>query len=549
MKCNNCGHKNKDGNKFCSECGTPLTVNNRNSFEEEWDALEEQENASSYLSELEDSFSGGVDDWANESEGFFDETDVKQSGFASGKRYGEQNRRRASDNGSIKTAGSAKQSGEARNERAAREAANERSSGGSRGSALNKILLILLIALLAVMAVVVYIAIKGGIGTGVPKKSQYEVKHNPNDPNKYYVTVRANEGTTLVFEGTDGSKKELEVSSKRDVTFNVHKNSLLPQTYIETETVMVQPMVFQIDAEGNKTIIEIPEFEMEVPGINLEFFTPESFESDNGIITIEGCLAKGQPDTELTVNGEKLSIGEEGNFAYSVKRDMGEHSFEFVAQRIAHRTKRVNFNANVTRVLTADQIIVIPDTFHARSLNVEESIRVYGAVPAGASIGISSNDPDFSLKTEPEIDASGNFGFEVNLPIPAKSYKFLITATLEDGTVFERPFSVERPPVYSEYVPTVWPGTYEEMSKPVHVSDLRGFKIQGTISEIIYDGDYLVAKLTLDGGALIEIEYHDHYSTATGLEVGSRYTMYGYSLGTGVSPDGNLRLFIWFVQD
>lgn len=547
MKCNNCGNKNKDGNKFCSECGAPLTATPKNSFEAEWDALEDDHAASSnYLNELEDSFSGGMDDWADKQADMIDEADSRVSGR--GKRLGDQKQRRASDNGSSKAVG-AKKGDNNQNSRSAKGRADDRQSGGSRGSALNKILLILLIALLAVMAVVVCIAIKGGIGTGVPKKSQYDVKHNPNDPNKYYVTVRANEGTTLVFEGTDGSKKELAVSSKRDVTFNVHKNSLLPQTYIESATVMVQPMVFQIDADGNKSIIEIPEFEIEVPEINIDFSTPESFESDNGIITIEGCLAKGQPDTVMTINGEKISTDDDGNFAYSVKRDMGEHSFDFIAQRIAHRTKRAAFNANVTRVLTADQIIVIPDTFHARSLNVEESIRVYGAIPTGARIAISSNDPDFSLKTEPEIDASGNFGFEVNLPIPAKSYKFLITATLEDGSVFERPFSVERPPVYNEYVPTVWTGNYDEMMKPVHVTDMRGFLIKGTIEEIIHDGDYLVAKFMLDGGKLIEIEYHDHYSTASKLDVGSRYTMYGYSLGTGVSPDGNLRLFIWFVQD
>lgn len=544
MKCNNCGHKNKDGNKFCSECGAPLNAASKNTFEEEWDALEEEQNASSsYLSDLEDSFSGGVDDWEDAEYAVIDEQNNRRA--AAGNRREEQKPRKTADGVSGIAAGAAKRAEDKQNAKSG----DEHSSGRAHGSLLNKILIILLIALLAIAAVVVAIALKDGIGTGVPQKSQYEVKHNPNDPNKYYITVRAKEGTTLVFEGTDGSKAELPVASKRDVTFNVHVNALLPQNYIDTETVMVQPMVFQIDAEGNKSIIPIPEFELKVPEINIDFATPESFESDNGIITIEGSLAKGQPDTELTVNGEKLGTDENGNFAYSVKRDIGNHSFEFLAQRIAHRTKRVTFNANVTRVLTADQIIVIPDTFHARSLNVEESIRVYGAVPVGASIGISSNDPDFSLKTEPEIDESGNFGFEVNLPIPARSYKFLITATLEDGTVFERPFSVERPPVYSEYVPTVWPGTFEEMSKPVHVSDMRGFKIQGTISEIIYDGDYFVAKLTLDGGELIEIEYHDHYSTATSLELGSKYTMFGYSLGTGVSPDGNLRMFIWFVQD
>ncbi|MBR5949441.1 MAG: hypothetical protein IKZ82_12465 [Clostridia bacterium] len=377
-----------------------------------------------------------------------------------------------------------------------------------------------------------------------PRPFTSDVRLNPNDPNKYYVTVRAEAGTTVVFEGTDGSKKELDVSSKRDVTFNVHVSSLLPQDYIETDTVTVKPQVFQIDASGNKSIIEVPEVEVDVPKIEIDFETPDTFESDDGIVTIKGNLATSQLKAQLIMGTEKITVDENGNFAYTVKRDIGEHKFDFTARLIGHTTMHKTFTVNVTQVL-----IVIPESFCARSLNVDESIRVYGSVPAGARISIASNDPEFTLKSEPEIDGNGNFNFEVNMPTPAKSYNFIIKATLLDGSVIERPFSVERPPVYTDYVPTVWPGSYEEMSNPVHVTDMRGFLIKGTVGEIIYDGDYFVSKFTLDSGELIEIEYHDHYSTAADLKKGSRYTMYGYSLGTTVSPDGNLRLFIWFVQD
>ena len=544
MKCKKCGHKNIDGNKFCSECGEPLSAGKvKDSFDEQWDALAaEAEIANAkqdaFLSELEDRFTKDFDEPEPAPQAPDKDRTVHTRGERSNiKRRSEQ--RRQDETVAVNP-------GRSRGED---RGASEKNGSRHGGSLLNRILLIVLIAALVALAVLVFHSLKDGIGTGGSKRSKSDVKLNPNDPNKYYVTVRANEGTKVVFEGTDGSKKELDVSSKQDVTFNVHASSLLPQDYIETETVTVKPQVFQIDGSGNKSIIDVPEVEIDVPKIKIEFETPDYFESDDGIVTVRGSLATSQLKAQLAIGTDKLQVDEFGNFAYSVKRDKGEHKFEFIARMIGHMTLRKTFTANVTRVLTAEQIIVIQPTFHTRSLNVEESIRVYGAVPPGAHISIASNDPEFSLKSEPEIDEVGNFSFEVNLPTPAKAYKFLITAKLEDGAVFERPFSVERPPVYNDYVPTVWPGGYEEMMKPIHVTDMRGFLIKGTVTEIIYDGDYLVAKFTLDSGELIEIEYHDHYSTASDLQEGSHYTMYGYSLGTSVSPDGNLRLFIWFVQD
>lgn len=539
MKCNKCGHRNIDGNKFCSECGEPLAAE---TFADEWDAFEADAvsaKRAAFASELEDRFTKDMDD--------LDEPDLHRESGGSARAQSNIKRRSEQRRRDREAEVSERNRSEKTEQRGRGSSEQRRSNHG--GSILNKVLLIILIAALLAAAWLAWQSLKGGIGTNDRDGNTSEVKLNPNDPNKYYVIVPATEGTTLVFEGTDGSRKELQVSSKQKVTFNVHISSLLPQDYIETDTVTVQPQVFQIDASGNKTIIEVPALEVDVPKIKIDFETPDSFESDDGIVTIKGNLATSNLKAQLIMGTEKIPVDENGYFAYTVKRDMGEHKFDFTARLIGYTTLHKTFTANVTQVLTAEQIIVIPESFHSRSLNVDESIRVYGSVPAGAHISIASNDPEFTLKSEPEVDELGNFGFEVNLPTPAKAYKFLITARLEDGTVFERPFSVERPPVYSEYVPTVWPGNYAEMSKSVHVTDLRGFKITGTVGEILYDGDYLVAKLTLDSGELIEIEYHDHYSSASDLQEGSHYTMYGCSLGTSVSPDGNLRIFIWFVQD
>ena len=210
---------------------------------------------------------------------------------------------------------------------------------------------------------------------------------------------------------------------------------------------------------------------------------------------------------------------------------------------------RRTFKATVNKQLTAADIISIPEEVDTRVLNVETSIELTGTVPAGAVLQVVPKDAECTVKDQPTVDENGNFRFSVNLPTAAKCYELQLTATLADGTVYTRPLFVERPPVFNEYVPTVWRGDYSEMSKPVHITDLRGFVIEGTVAEITYDDDYLVATFTLNDGHTISIEYHDHYSAARQhpLEAGKQYKLYGFS--KGVDESGMLRMYIWFVSD
>ena len=239
----------------------------------------------------------------------------------------------------------------------------------------------------------------------------------------------------------------------------------------------------------------------------------------------------------------------DGSFAYTTKLDKGEYEIVGEIKLGGYMIMRRTFKATVSKQLTASDIISIPEEVDTRVLNVETSIELTGTVPAGAVLQVVPKDAECTVKDQPTVDENGNFRFSVNLPTAAKCYELQLTATLADGTVYTRPFFVERPPVFNEYVPTVWRGDYSEMSKPVHITDLRGFVIEGTVAEITYDDDYLVATFTLNDGHTISIEYHDHYSAARQhpIEAGKQYKLYGFS--KGVDESGMLLMYIWFVSD
>lgn len=420
---------------------------------------------------------------------------------------------------------------------------------GSRSGSIGRVIAIILalLAIAAVVGVIIHV-LKNGINSGISTKQSAEVTVNPNDPNSYLITVHAKEGSVVVYEFSNGSRTEdYTISHKNGAIFKVAKSDLLPVEPIEGTTCSVTPKVLIKNEDGSYAPIPIEPIDIDVPEIGITFDTPDSFEAANGVVEVKGRVPSNRMNAELTLNGQPLTINEDGSFVYSEKMDKGEYDLEFLGKlggcSILHKT----FKATVNRILTPEEIVVIPRSFVTRALNVENSIRVNGTVPAGATIAVASSDPEFSLKSQPEVDADGNFTFEVNLPTAAKAYPFTIIATLADGTTYERPFCVERPPVYNEYVPTVWPDNYDEMIKPNHVTDMRGFQLKGTISEILYDGDYLTAKMDLDNGHTVVIEYHNHYNGASALEVGTHHVMFGYS--TGMDEENLLHLFIWFVQD
>ena len=430
-----------------------------------------------------------------------------------------------------------------------RRSDRRRGKGGASGL---RIAVIVLAVMAVIAAGVLAYTLLNGSSIGGEKTNSVIV--NPNNPDSYYITVYAKAGSVLVYEDSTGAQTEQQVPEKGYVTFNVASNRLRPITPIEGESCDIYPSVSLKNADGTLTKLEIPRITLRVPTLNASFETAEDITSDNGVIEIKGHVDLTQTDLQnnlpvVTINNETVQPAPDGSFAYTTKLDKGEYEIVGEIKLGGYMIMRRTFKATVSKQLTASDIISIPEEVDTRVLNVETSIELTGTVPAGAVLQVVPKDAECTVKDQPTVDENGNFRFSVNLPTAAKCYELQLTATLADGTVYTRPFFVERPPVFNEYVPTVWRGDYSEMSKPVHITDLRGFVIEGTVAEITYDDDYLVATFTLNDGHTISIEYHDHYSAARQhpIEAGKQYKLYGFS--KGVDESGMLRMYIWFVSD
>ena len=426
---------------------------------------------------------------------------------------------------------------------------NDRKRGGASG--LRAAVIVLAVMAVIAVGVLAYTLLNGN-GIGADKTNSVIV--NTNNPDSYYITVYSPAGSILVYEDSTGATTEQQVPEKGYVTFNVASNRLRPTTPIEGETCDIYPTVSVKNADGTLTKLEIPRITLKVPKLNASFETAEAITSDDGVIEIKGKVDLTQTDLQnnapvVTVNGETVTPESDGSFAYTTKLDKGEYEIVGEIKLGGYMILRQTFKVTVNKQLTASDIISIPEEVETRVLNGETSIELTGTVPAGAVLQVVPKDAECTVKEQPTVDENGNFRFSVNLPTAAKCYELQLTATLADGTVYTRPFFVERPPVFNEYVPTVWKGDYSEMSKPIHITDLRGFVIDGTVAEITYDDDYLVATFTLNDGHTISIEYHDHYTAARAnpLEVGKQYTLYGFS--KGVNESGMLHMYIWFVKD
>lgn len=410
---------------------------------------------------------------------------------------------------------------------------------------------------------------------GASNASRYtaEIVRSEDRADSYHITVNAGLGDTAVFKTTSGEVRELEITSKRYVTFNVLISDILPQEPIDTPTYTVEPIVGVIRKGETEVIkanitpitVDVPQFavafdhETELENIlsgegqTLEpGATPEQkqypIDADTivcsmGSVTISGRLP--EIDITVTIDGEPIKL--EGNaFSYTAKFELaGEHQLQFVASAPGYLTVRRTFKAIVDTDLTAEQVICIDDSFNTRVTNETDEITVVGTVPAGSQIRVESNDPQFSLKAGPSVDSDGNFSFTVNLPIASKNYEMNIIAVTKSGSEIVRPFAVQRPPVFNEYVPTVWACSYNDMIKPMYFGT-KGFQIVGYITELLSSGDCQRARMQLSTNQTIILNYYNHYAGSSTLEANKNYTMYGYPIG--MNADGELEVFIWFVR-
>lgn len=443
-----------------------------------------------------------------------------------------------------------------------------------------------------VMLVFVLVAVITNGFTCSSAQRESRIEKSQNDPSYYIITVVAKEGDVLVFENCLGERKEYTVSSKNEVAFNAHISSLLPQEPIDSDTLAVTPIIYLKTKDERLNRIEMPSVTIDVPRFALGFdyeteyyksqqpsenspvpsdepspepslsgspvpvLTPEpeptqviidenTIECVNGEIIVSGFVS--DENVCVKFNGTRVEVDANRKFSFSTKFiRQGEHLIEVEATLPGYRTIHKTIKAVVKEELSPEQIIVFDEGFHSRTSSDSTEIVVKGTVPVGATVAVSSDAEGFTLKSEPTVDEKGYFTFVVNMPEVMTDYALTITATMSDGMAVQRVLHVQRPPIYADYVRSVWACDYNEMSKPVRYNT-QGFKLTGTITEIYDSIDCIRAALMLPSGDKVIITYYNNYSGSSEILAGENYTMYG--VPTSMNAENMLEVYIWFVED
>ena len=180
--------------------------------------------------------------------------------------------------------------------------------------------------------------------------------------------------------------------------------------------------------------------------------------------------------------------------------------------------------------------------FSQRVKSSVDTIEVRGMVPIGSTLEASCESSNAAI-TIPVVGDDGVFKFNVKMAYPG-DYKIHLICTSESGQVSERDVHVQRAPEYSKYLSGAWQMNFASFA----YNSSQAYQIKGTVTEILEEGDYVLATMELTDGNTIVIEYHNHYGSAGDIVVGKAYEkLYGRPLG--LNDDGIPQVYIWFVED
>lgn len=387
-------------------------------------------------------------------------------------------------------------------------------------------------------------AAPAGLQDGITKAPK--VEPDPDDDTRYFVLIYAREGRTLVYESSVGIRQEVTVPPSGQVRFHIPLSSLMPNEPVEEEVYYAVPKIYIRNGDGPETLVEgIEAIPLRIPALEVGFDNPDALTTDDGRVVISGRIS--QIGAELTIGGEPAVIAADGTFSQALLfTEEGEHTVEAVAKLAGYRVFRHSFTVTVNRA-PAEALIQLPweygDTsFNQRIKNDIETIEVRGRVPSGSTVTVTCESESASL-TAPTVAQDGTFSFEATLAVPG-DYLLLITCVTPSGSTSTREMHVQRAPDWRAYVESSWAMSYEAFAYQSN----QAYKISGTVTEIIEDGDYILAVLELSDGRTIELQYHNHYAGAGSLAVGTVHTgIYGRPMGIG--GDGMPLIYVWFVID
>lgn len=427
-----------------------------------------------------------------------------------------------------------------------------KTSKGGRNNGMGTAIRIAAVIAALMLIAIAALLIKNGVQKCSEGKTPSGVDKTPIvEPNKteedyFNVTVFAKEGKTLIYETADGRRREVTVPAEDVVVFKVHKSSLMPVEPIDSTVYEAKPTVYIKNDDGTTTLIEdMPTVMLEVPEIKVDLDLPDTYISDDGKVNVAGHIDL--ISTELTVNGEQIAINPDGSFSHEIVfEDTGMYPLQIEGRLPSYQIYRRTVNVDVQAATPSTPLVQLPweygDTeYSQRVKNSVDTIEIRGMVPAGSTLEASCASSNAVL-SNPTVADDGTFTMTVRMAY-AGDYTIHLTCTSESGQISERDVHIQRAPDWSRYMAGAWQMNFAAFA----YESTQAYQIKGTVTEILQEGDYILAKMELTDGNTVVLEYHNHYGSAGDLVVGQSYEkIFGRPMG--LNEDGVPQIYVWFIE-
>lgn len=407
-------------------------------------------------------------------------------------------------------------------------------------------------------------------GENEPDEKTATLLEYVNDAGEDYVAITvlvpAHGSMTIDFPHQDDYK----ATNDKDVAYprrvNIPVQIFYPNAPLDTPTQTITPSISVTKSDGTSYDVECPSFTKNFPPLSIALTAPLAKEdgsymaAEGNVIHLEGKVD--DFDVTLKINGVATNVYEGGVFMqdYTMTSDTAE-TIELVATK--------NNYVTATTTLTVDPYVFVPDPMvlevkdDIASLRADKSgkLTVVGTTLPGATLTATSDNTTRVLCGTVTVDAEGKFSFGITMDTDFYGISTItLNATKEGAEDGSTTFIVSRAHADKDtFVKWYNKGSkYIEINRKTMLTEILasldtysgneyGFRLTGTVSEIINEGDMTIIKMTLV--KTNEIVYVQNFSSKWTPQdnIGGKYNVYGNLVGT--YQDTGCALFIgWFAK-
>ncbi len=395
------------------------------------------------------------------------------------------------------------------------------------------------------------------------------VDENGKDIVAITVLVPAHASMTIDFPHQDDYKavNDHDVAYPRKV--NIPVEIFYPNAPVETSSYTIQPTITITNVDGSSYNVECPSFTKTFPELSITLSSPTIKEdgsimaAEGNVVHIEGKVAPFDyaQNPQLTVNGIAYNVYDEGVIMLDYNMNgAGPETIDIVATQNNHVTASTTLNVDPYVFVPDPMVLEVKDDIASLKADKSGKLTVTGTTLPGATLSATSDDTTRVLCGTVTVDADGKFSFGITMD---SSFYGISTITLnatkegaEDGSTT---FVVSRSYADKDAFIKAYGKKYKEINRHITMSEILadlgtyagnnyGFRIIGTVNEIITDGDKTYVKMTL--AKTNEVVYVRNMSAkwAPQDNIGGKYRIYCNLVGT-YQDTGCAEFLGWFVYN